>query len=134
MGWFYKSIATAIAIACLGNYSSQTTPTISSPSVLRTDERSDLIARMKKTMASQDTQKEDPTDIRDILVSPRECGLLVKDLELNGEYAYYSGAVSVGPEKNGSDITVFVTVGTYVTPRTITLDKAREYLKKRERK
>ena len=41
------------------------------------DERTEIIARMKKTMASFDTAKEDPTDIRDTLASPRECGWLL---------------------------------------------------------
>ncbi len=102
----------------------------------RIDERSDLIARMKKTMACQDTQKEDARDLRDKIISARECALLLDDLGIKDEFAYVydSGAVSVGPEKNGSDITLFNVVGNYTTPRTITLPQARDYLKKREKK
>ncbi len=106
------------------------------------DERSSLISRIKKTIAYQDTQKEDPTDIRDRLTSPRECGLFIEDLaKIKGlevfkdEYPHTSGAVSVGPEKNGGDIAVFVTIGNYTTvPSSITFEQAKQYLKIRERK
>ena len=98
------------------------------------DERSELIARMKKTMASQDTAKEDSRDLRDRIISTRECALLLEDLGMKDEVVYDSGSVSIGPEKNGSDISVFLTVGTYAIPRTITLPDARKYLSKRDKK
>lgn len=100
----------------------------------RFDERSDLIARMKKTMASQDSKLQDARDLRDRIVTTNECALLIEDLGLKDEYVYDSGAASIGPEKNGSDISIFISVGSYVTPRTITLEVARNYLKKREKK
>lgn len=98
------------------------------------DERSELIARMKKTMASQDSQAQDPRDLRDRIISARECALLLDDLGMKDEVVYDSGSVSIGPEKNGSDISVFLTVGTYAIPRTITLPDARKYLSKRDKK
>ncbi len=100
----------------------------------RIDERSDLIARMKKTMACQDTQKEDARDLRDSIISTRECALLIKDLGINDEFVYDSSPVSIGAEKNGSDINLFIYAGTYTTPKTITLHQARDYLKKKEKK
>jgi len=100
----------------------------------RPDERSDLIARMKKTMASQDSKLQDTRDLRDRIVTTNECALLLDDLGLKEEFPYDSGAVSIGPEKNGSDISIFISVGTYVTLKTITLDRARDYLNKREKK
>jgi hypothetical protein len=98
------------------------------------DERSDLIARMKRTMAYQDTVKEDPRDVRDRIISARECALLLEDFEFKDEFVYDGNAISIGPEKNGSDITLFVYAGTYTTPKTITLAQAKNYLAKRERK
>jgi hypothetical protein len=98
------------------------------------DERSELITRMKKTMAAQDTAKEDPRDMRDRIVSTRECALLLEDLGLKDEYAYDSGSVSIGAEKNGGDIAVFITVGNYTAPRIISIAKAREYLARRDKK
>ncbi len=98
------------------------------------DERSDLIARMKKTMACQDTQKEDVRDLRDSIISTRECALLLKDLEIKDEFVYDSSPVSIGAEKNGSDIVLFIYAGTYTIPRTITLPQSRDYLKKKEKK
>ena len=105
------------------------------------DERSELIARMKKTMASQDTAKEDPRDLRDRLVSARECALLIEDFAkikgleaFNEEYAYDSGAVSIAFETKGGDILVYNAVGNYSPSRQITLAQAREYLKRREKK
>ena len=105
-----------------------------SSDVGRFDERDDLIARMKKTMASQDTIREDDRDKRDRIISTRECALLLDDLGFKDEYAYDSGAVSVGPEKNGSDIAVFIAVGNYTTTQKITLGRAKEYLSKRDKK
>jgi hypothetical protein len=93
------------------------------------DERSDLINRMKEKMARQDTVKEDARDLRDKIISTREQALLLKDLKLN-EYAYDGGIVSIGPEKNGSDICIFISIGNYTEAKKITLDSAREYLKK----
>ncbi len=98
------------------------------------DERSDLIARMKKTVACQDTAKEDPRDKRDKIVSSRECVLLLEDFGFNDEFVYDGSAVSIGPEKNGSDITLFIYAGTYTTPKTISLPDAKKYLAKREKK
>ncbi len=102
----------------------------------RIDERSDLIARMKKTMACQDTQKEDVRDLRDKIITAREGALLLEDLGFKDEfsYVYDSGAVSIGPEKNGSDITIFNVVGNYTTPRPLSLPDAKKYLAKREKK
>lgn len=99
-----------------------------------TDERSDLIARMKKTMASQDDQVIDFRPRRDRIISTNECALLLDDLGFKDEYAYDSGAVSVGPEKNGSDINIWINVGNLSSPKTITLEDAKKYLKKREKK
>lgn len=98
------------------------------------DERSDLIARMKKTMASQDTLKEDGRDLRNRIISTRECALLLEDLGFKDEFAYDSGAVSIAPEPNGSDIAVYITVGNYSPHREITLSKAKEYLTNKEKK
>lgn len=98
------------------------------------DERSDLIARMKKTVAYQDTAKEDPTDVRDDITSIREEAIFLRDIGIKDEYPHQGGTVSIGPEKNGSDIVVFVGVEGYVTPRVISLPDAKKYLAKREKR
>ena len=100
----------------------------------KNDERNDIILRMKRVMAYQDTVKEDPRDLKDRIVTTRECALLLDDLGFKDEFAYDSGAVSIGSEKNGSDIAVFINVGNYTTTQKITLGRAKEYLSKREKK
>ena len=106
----------------------------SSYDLSRVDERSDLIARMKKTMASQDTVKEDPRDRRDKLVSARECAILLEDLGFDDEYAYDSGAVSISDKEERDSITIYLNVGTYSPTKKITLVQAKTYLDKREKK